>query len=91
MCKKGKASGFRRQESGKLKIYLSQIKANKAAIVELTESFVTESRSIVVEFEGKRIELQGTVAKQFNKWKTLLRDLYRQEAAFDATSTTVNP
>ncbi len=64
-----------------------QIKLHGTAIRELTESFATESKPIVIEFEGKQIELVGTAKEQFAKWQTILRQLYQEEAGFNTTDS----
>ncbi len=62
---------------------LKQIKMHETAMKELTESFATESKPVVVELEGKRYELTGTATEQFNRWQTILHQLYREETAID--------
>ena len=63
---------------------LKQIKIHETAMAELTESFATESKPIVMDFEGKQYELQGTAKEQFHKWQTLLRQLYKETTVIDA-------
>ena len=53
------------------------------AIEELGESFGNEMKPITMEFEGKQIELTGTAEEQFNKWRSLLKQIYYSETGFE--------
>ena len=53
------------------------------AIEELGESFGNEMKPVTMEFEGKQVELTGTAEEQFNKWRSLLRQIYYSETGFD--------
>lgn len=56
---------------------------HKAALDELSESFGSEMEPIVVELEGKQVELTGTAQEQFQQWRGILRDRYRAETGFE--------
>jgi len=56
---------------------------HEAAIEELSESFSSEMKPIVMEFEGKQYELTGSAEEQFNQWRELLRKIYYAETGFD--------
>jgi len=56
---------------------------NVAAIQELSESFGSEMRPVVMEFEGKQYELTGSAEEQFKRWRELLRQIYLEETGFD--------
>lgn len=55
---------------------------HKAAIQELSESFSSEMKPVVMEFEGKQYELTGSAEEQFKQWRELLRKIYYAETGF---------
>ena len=60
-----------------------QADMHSAAIKELSESFGSEMKPIVIDFEGKQYELTGTAQEQFQKWRQLLKQIYAAETGFD--------
>ena len=60
---------------------------HRAGIEELSESFSADLETVVVEFEGKQVELTGTVEEQFQQWRELLRKIYLEETGFDTDMT----
>jgi hypothetical protein len=61
---------------------------HEAAIQELSESFSSEMKPIVMEFEGKQYELTGSAEEQFKQWRELLRKIYYAETGFYPDQTT---
>jgi hypothetical protein len=63
------------------------------AIKELSESFGSEMKPVVIEFEGKQYELTGSAQEQFDAWRKLLRQIYYAETGFgpDASGDPANP
>ena len=61
---------------------------HEAAIQELSESFSSEMKPIVMEFEGKQYELTGSAEEQFQQWRELLQKIYYAETGFDPDPTT---
>ena len=61
---------------------------HEAAIQELSDSFSSEMKPIVMEFEGKQYELTGSAEEQFKQWRELLRKIYYAETGFDPEPTT---
>ncbi len=59
-----------------------QAQIHRAAIEELGESFDSEMKPVVMEFEGKTYELTGTAAQQYDRWRELLREIYYAETGF---------
>jgi hypothetical protein len=53
------------------------------AIKELSESFGSEMRPVVMEFEGQQYELTGSAEEQFKHWRELLEQIYALETGFD--------
>jgi hypothetical protein len=62
-----------------------QAKMNYEALQELGESFGKEMKPIVMEFEGKKYELQGSAEEQYKRWQELLREIYYAETGFAPT------
>jgi hypothetical protein len=59
-----------------------QAQIHSDAIKELSETFGSEMRPIVVEFEGRQYELTGPAEEQFKRWRELLREIYQTETGF---------
>jgi hypothetical protein len=59
---------------------------HRDAIKELSESFGNEMKPMVVEFQGKKYELTGSVEEQYKRWKELLRKIYYAETGFEPES-----
>ena len=60
---------------------------HEAAIQELSESFGSEMKPVVMEFEGKQYELTGSAEEQFKQWRELLRKIYFAETGFEPEPT----
>jgi hypothetical protein len=60
---------------------------HEAAIQELSESFGSEMKPVVMEFEGKQYELNGSAGEQFSQWRELLRKIYIAETGFEPESS----
>jgi hypothetical protein len=56
------------------------------AIEELSESFGNEMKPMVMEFQGKKYELTGSVEEQYKRWRELLRKIYFAETGFEPES-----
>lgn len=61
----------------------AESKLHAAAVAELGESFRNELEPLVVEVEGRTMELTGTAEEQFVSWRKLLRSIYQQETGID--------
>jgi hypothetical protein len=63
------------------------------AIKELSDSFGSEMKPVVMDFEGKQYELTGSAQEQFDAWRKLLRQIYDAETGFepDASGGSENP
>lgn len=65
---------------------------HEEAIKELGESFGSEMKPIVIDFEGKQYELTGNAREQFKQWRELMHQIYLAETGFDTQdSATVQP
>jgi len=60
---------------------------HEAAIQELSESFGSEMKPVVMDFEGKKYELTGSAEEQFKQWRELLRKIYYAETGFEPDTT----
>jgi len=56
---------------------------HSAAIKEVSESFGSEMRPIVMELEGNQYELTGSAEEQFKHWRELLQQIYFAETGLD--------
>ncbi|MCU0540530.1 MAG: hypothetical protein MUF46_11765 [Desulfobacterales bacterium] len=59
-----------------------QAEMHSESIRELSETFGSEMKPVLVEFEGKSYELTGPAEEQFRRWRELLREIYRAETGF---------
>ncbi len=59
-----------------------QAEMHAESIRELSETFGSEMKPILVDFEGKTFELTGPAEEQFKRWRELLREIYRAETGF---------
>jgi hypothetical protein len=59
-----------------------QAEMHSESIRELSETFGSEMKPILVEFEGHTYELTGPAEEQFKRWRELLREIYRAEIGF---------
>jgi hypothetical protein len=64
-----------------------QTEMHSESIRELSETFGSEMKPILVEFEGQTYELTGPAEEQFKRWRELLREIYRTETGFDEGKT----
>ena len=70
---------------------LKQQKMHRLAMAELTESFSQSADPVVVEFEGRQIELKGTADEQYHRWQDILEQLYREETGLPEDETPSQP
>lgn len=61
----------------------NESKLNAAALDELGDSFAAEINPMLVEVEGRTVELSGSADQQFEKWRKLLREIYESETGLD--------
>jgi hypothetical protein len=57
----------------------SEVKMHSESLKQLGESFQSEIQPMVVEVDGKTLQLKGTADEQFIEWRKLLKDLYENE------------
>jgi hypothetical protein len=49
------------------------------SLKQLGESFQAEVQPMVVEVEGRTLQLKGTAEEQYHEWRRLLKELYENE------------
>jgi hypothetical protein len=54
------------------------------SLKQLGESFQAEVQPMVVEVEGRTLQLKGTAEEQYNEWRRLLKELYENETGLPA-------
>jgi hypothetical protein len=59
-----------------------QAEMHSESIRELSETFGSEMKPVLLEFEGNTYELAGPAEEQFKRWRELLREIYRAETGF---------
>lgn len=57
----------------------SEVKLHSESLKQLGESFQAEVQPMVVDVEGKTLQLRGTAEEQFTEWRRLLKELYENE------------
>lgn len=70
----------------------AEVKMHSDSLKQLGESFQAEVQPMVVEVEGRTLQLKGTAEEQYHEWRRLLRELYENETgvAVAAPATAVN-
>jgi hypothetical protein len=57
----------------------AEAKMHSDSLKQLGQSFQAEVQPMVVEVEGRTLQLTGTAEEQFHEWRRLLRELYENE------------
>jgi hypothetical protein len=66
----------------------AEIKMHGESLKQLGGSFQNEVQPIVVDIEGRTLELKGSAEQQYAEWRQLLRELYENETGLPATAAT---
>lgn len=64
----------------------SEIKMHAESLKQLDQSFQNEVQPIVVDIEGRTLQLKGSAEDQYAEWRHLLRELYENETGLPATT-----
>jgi len=64
----------------------SEVKMHSDSLRQLGESFQAEVQPMVVEVEGRTLQLRGTAEEQFQEWRRLLKELYENETGLPAVA-----
>lgn len=57
----------------------AEVKMHSDSLRQLGESFQAEVQPMVVEVEGRTLQLKGTAEEQYHEWRRLLKELYENE------------
>ncbi len=69
----------------------AEIKIHTESLKQLGDSFQSEVQPLVVDVEGRTLELKGSAEQQYAEWRQLLRELYENETGLPATAAAVPP
>jgi len=64
----------------------SEASIHKESIEELGTSFSSEARPLVVEVDGKTIELTGSAEAQYEQWRVLMGQIYASETGLTGSN-----
>jgi hypothetical protein len=62
----------------------AEVKMHSDSLKQLGESFQSEVQPMVVEVEGRTLQLKGTAEEQYHEWRRLLKELYENETGVAA-------
>jgi hypothetical protein len=62
----------------------AEVKMHSDSLKQLGESFQSEVQPMVVEVEGRTLQLKGTAEEQYTEWRRLLKELYENETGLQA-------
>lgn len=68
----------------------AEVKMHSDSLQQLGESFQASVQPLVVEVEGRTLQLQGNAEEQFREWRRLLRELYENETGGIAPAAAVS-
>jgi hypothetical protein len=63
----------------------AEVKMHGDSLRQLDESFQAEVQPLVVEVEGRTLQLRGTADEQYHEWRRLLRELYENETGVEVS------
>lgn len=66
----------------------AEVKMHSDSLKQLGESFQSEVQPMVVEVEGRTLQLKGTAEEQYQEWRRLLKELYENETGTAAAPAT---
>ena len=62
----------------------AETKVHAESLKQLGESFQSEVQPMVVDVEGRTLQLKGSAEEQYAEWRQLLRELYEDETGMPA-------
>jgi len=69
----------------------TEIKVHAESLKQLGDSFQSEVQPMVVDVEGRTLELRGSAEQQYAEWRQLLRELYETETGLPAATSASVP
>lgn len=67
----------------------AEVKMHSDSLKQLGESFQAEIQPMVVEVEGRTLQLRGTAEEQYQEWRRLLKELYENETGLPVVTAPV--
>lgn len=64
----------------------AEIKMHSESLKQLGDSFRSEVQPMVVDVEGRTLQLKGSAEEQYAEWRLLLKELYENETGLPATA-----
>lgn len=65
----------------------AEIKMHSESLKQLGDSFQAEVQPMVVDVEGRTLQLKGSAEEQYAEWRRLLKELYENETGLPAASS----
>lgn len=69
----------------------AEIKVHSESLKQLGDSFQSEVQPMVVDVEGRTLQLKGSAEEQYAEWRRLLRELYENETGLPASASAAPP
>jgi hypothetical protein len=69
----------------------AETRIHAESLKQLGDSFQVEVQPMVVDVEGRTLELKGSAEEQYTEWRRLLRELYEHETGLPASSSAAVP
>jgi hypothetical protein len=69
----------------------AEVQIHTESLKQLGDSFQNEVEPMVVDVEGRTLQLKGSAEEQYAEWRQLLRELYENETGLPATSSAAVP
>jgi hypothetical protein len=63
----------------------AEVKVHAESLKQLGDSFQSEVQPMVVDVEGRTLQLKGSAEQQYTEWRQLLRELYEDETGMPAS------
>jgi hypothetical protein len=64
----------------------AEVRMHSDSLKQLGESFQAEIQPMVVEVEGRTLQLTGTAEEQYREWRRLLKELYENETGLPVSA-----
>jgi hypothetical protein len=64
----------------------AEIQTHTESLKQLGDSFQSEVQPLVVEVEGRTLQLKGSAEQQYMEWRHLLKELYENETGLPAAA-----
>jgi len=64
----------------------AEIQTHTESLKQLGDSFQSEVQPMVVEVEGRTLQLKGSAEQQYMEWRSLLKELYENETGLPAAA-----